>query len=137
MSSKNRPKVYLKDILEAINKIEKYTQNIGEVKFYASDIVIDVVIRNLEIIGEATKKLPQEIKETYPQVPWKDMAGMRDVLIHDYSGVKLEIVWKTIKKELPELKKRFRGFYRNYHKPKPFRAPISRPISLKRPSATS
>ena len=105
MSSKNRPKVYLKDILEAINEIEKYTQNIGEVEFYASDIVIDAVIRNLEIIGEATKKLPQEIKESYPQVPWKDMAGMRDVLIHDYSGVKLEIVWKTIKKELPELKK--------------------------------
>lgn len=62
------------------------------------------MIRALEVIGEAAKKIPTEIKKKYPQIPWKKMAGMRDKLIHEYFGVNIKVVWKTIKKDVPELK---------------------------------
>ena len=74
-------------------------------EFISKELVIDGVIRNLEIIGEATKRLPKSFRQQYPQVPWKKIAGMRDVLIHDYSGVDIEVVWDTIKEKLPEFKK--------------------------------
>ncbi len=62
------------------------------------------VIRNFEIIGEASKHIPETIRGKYPKIPWKEMAGMRDKLIHEYFGVKLEVVWETVKKRFPELK---------------------------------
>jgi len=65
---------------------------------------VDAIIRNLEIIGEAAKHIPVEMRETYPSIPWKEMSGMRDKLIHDYFGVDLKVVWKTIHDQLPELK---------------------------------
>jgi len=105
MSESKAPLVYLEDILEAINKIERYVQGMSKEEFLLNDLVIDAVIRNFEVIGEAAKKLPAALKEKYSSIPWKDIAGMRDVLIHDYSGVKVEVVWNTIEKDLPELKK--------------------------------
>lgn len=100
---KRNPRVYLHDILEALKKIEKYTEGLSFNKFSDDTRTVDATIRNFEIIGEATKKIPQRIKKRYPQVPWKEMAAMRDKLIHEYFGVNLKVLWRTIKEDLPPL----------------------------------
>ena len=96
--------VYVEDIIEAINNIEKYTRGLTYETFAKDKKTVDAVIRNFEIIGEATKYIPGKIRKEYPQVPWKDMAGMRDKLIHGYFGIKLDVIWKTIKERLPAVK---------------------------------
>jgi uncharacterized protein with HEPN domain len=98
--------IYLKDILEAINAIENFVNDIDFEKFKLDDKTSSAVIRKFEIIGEATKNIPKSIKRKYPDVPWKEMAGFRDKLIHFYFGIKYEIVWDTIKLKLPDLKQR-------------------------------
>lgn len=94
--------LYLEHILTSINKINQYT-NSGKDAFMNSPITQDAVIRNLEIIGEATKKISSQFRQDNPQAPWKQMAGMRDVLIHDYMGVDLTIIWNIIIRELPQV----------------------------------
>jgi len=105
MSKDRDYRLFLEDILTSIQKIEKYTANLTFETFLKNDLVIDAVIRNLEIIGEAVKKLPGEIRERYSDVPWKEVAGFRDVLIHDYFGIDIGVVWRTIVEDLPFLKK--------------------------------
>jgi len=95
---------YVEDIVDAMNSIEEYTKGLTYDAFAKDKKTVDAVIRNFEIIGEATKYIPGKIRKEYPQVPWKDMAGMRDKLIHRYFGVKLDVVWKTIKERLPVVK---------------------------------
>ncbi|KAF0133597.1 MAG: hypothetical protein FD145_1213 [Candidatus Saganbacteria bacterium] len=97
-------RVYLDDIIGAIEKIEKYINGLTFDEFSRDEKTIDSVIRNFEIIGEAAKNVPEEIRQEYPKIPWKEMAGMRDKLIHEYFGVKIEVVWETIKKRLPNVK---------------------------------
>jgi len=96
-------KVFLQSIFESIEKIESYTFS-GKDEFMKSTLIQNAVIRNLEIIGEATKNIPQDVKEQNSEIPWKQMAGLRDVLIHDYMGISLKIVWNVIQNELPQLK---------------------------------
>jgi uncharacterized protein with HEPN domain len=94
------------DIIEAINKIERYTYGIDFASWQNDEKTVDAVIRNLEVIGEAASRLPIEIQEQYKDVPWGIMKGIRNILAHEYFGTDLEIVWKTIKEDLPLLKKR-------------------------------
>lgn len=96
--------VYLKHMLDAINRIEEYTGEVEYDEFMNTRLVQAGVIREIEIIGEASKKLDPEFKEKYGGIPWKKIAGMRDKLIHDYFGVDLDAVWDTIERDIPRLK---------------------------------
>ena len=97
-------KIYLLHILESINLIEKYSQGLTYAEFLKNPMIQDAILRRLEVIGEAVKKLSDDLKKKYPEIPWRDIAGMRDKLIHHYFGVDLKIVWNTIKKDIPQLK---------------------------------
>ncbi len=96
--------VFLRHILDSINQIEEYVSRLGYNDFIGSKLIQDGVIRQLEIIGEATKQLSPELRKKYSLIPWEDVAGMRDKLIHHYFGVDLEAVWDTVEKDLPTLK---------------------------------
>jgi len=95
---------YLNDIKSAIAEIEDFTTGMDFDTFAADRKTVNAVIRSLEIIGEATKHIPTSFRKKHPDVPWRKMAGMRDVLIHDYMGVDLKTVWKVAQERLPELK---------------------------------
>jgi uncharacterized protein with HEPN domain len=101
----NRHIALLNHILEAIASIEEYTLTISEEKFLSSRLIQDAVLRNLEIIGEASRNISPEIKDQYPQVPWRKINGMRNKLIHEYTTVDIKTVWNVLQVELPELKK--------------------------------
>jgi len=98
--------LFVKDILDCIDKIQEFIGDMDYKQFKDNDLVNSAVIRKLEIIGEASKNIPDFIREKYPEIPWKDMARMRDKIIHFYFGVDYEIVWKVIKERLPELKEK-------------------------------
>jgi uncharacterized protein with HEPN domain len=102
--SKRDLRLYLKDILDAIKAIENFVEGMDFESFQSDDKTSSAVIRKFEIIGEAARNIPQDIRQDYPNIPWKEMVGFRDKLIHFYFGIKYEIVWDTIKSRLPELK---------------------------------
>lgn len=95
--------VYLKHIQDAIARIESYTGQ-GRKAFFDNTMVQDAVIRNLEVIGEAVKQLPADLRQRHPRIPWRSITALRNVLIHEYFGVDLEIVWRVVQKRLPALK---------------------------------
>ncbi len=97
-------KLFIQDILDCITRIEKFVGEMRFDEFVQDDKTSSAVVRKLEIIGEATKNIPKEIRKKYRDIPWTDMAKMRDKIIHFYFGVDYEIVWKVTKERLPELK---------------------------------
>lgn len=94
---------FLKDILEAIHRIQSYTEDMNYDAFQSDTKTQDAVMRNLEIIGEATKQLSETMRQQAPHIPWRNIARMRDKLIHHYFGVNLDIVWQVIQNDLPPL----------------------------------
>lgn len=105
MSKKRRNKDFIGDIWEAMDMIGLYTKGLTYRKFLEDRKTQDAVVRNFEVIGEATKSIPGDFKTRRPEVPWKTLAGLRDKLIHFYFGIDYKIVWDIIKKELPKLKR--------------------------------
>ena len=99
-------KSYLMDIKISIEKIEKYTEDLSFEQFTEDELIQDGVVRNLEIIGEAVKNIPEEIKDSEQDMGWKKIAGLRDILIHAYFGIDVDIVWDIVKNKVPELKKK-------------------------------
>ena len=108
-------KLYIKDIIEAIESIEIFIEGMNFEDFKQDDKTSSAAIRKLEIIGEATKNIPAKIKDDYPQIPWKAMAGMRDKLIHFYFGVNYELLWETVIHRIPQIKPLIRQIDKSYN----------------------
>jgi uncharacterized protein with HEPN domain len=102
------PRVYLAHIMECIQKIERFTRG-GREHFLEDELTQDAVLRNFEVIGEAAKRLDEEYRASHPEIPWRAIAGLRDVLIHQYEGVEIIKVWAIVEKDLPGLKQSIAG----------------------------
>ena len=110
---------YLADILTCFQETQEFTRGLDFDAFVKDRKTINAVVRSLEVMGEAAKRIPAEIREKYPEIPWKRMTGMRDKLIHEYSGVDLELIWGVITEELPPLKPLFDHLNRYLKKQEP------------------
>jgi uncharacterized protein with HEPN domain len=97
--------IFLEHILESIRLIEEYIKGKSKSDFLKSKQLQDSAIRRIEIIGEAIKNIPNDFKEKYTQIPWREFTGMRDILIHQYFGIDLNLTWQVINRDLPRLKK--------------------------------
>ena len=98
--------IFLKHILESIELIENYVKDTTEITFLSNQLLQDAVIRRIEIIGEAIKNIPYEFQDIHPDIPWKAISGMRDILIHEYFGIDLKLTWRVVILRIPELKKK-------------------------------
>jgi uncharacterized protein with HEPN domain len=97
--------LFVEDIIESIGKIENFSRGLGEKEFASDDLRQNAIIRQLEIIGEAVKNIPETFRKTYPKIEWRKIAGFRDVLIHAYFGADVSRVWNVLKNDLPTLKR--------------------------------
>jgi uncharacterized protein with HEPN domain len=96
--------VYINDIYLCIKRIIEYTEHLSFEEFLQDNKTYDAVLRNLGIMGEAVKNIPEEIRENYNQTEWKKIAGLRDIVVHDYFGINDEIIWDIVKNKIPELR---------------------------------
>ncbi len=110
---KKDPTFFLKDILESVKLIEKYTKNVSKKKFLVNKETQDAVVRRLEVIGEAARNLPEGSKQLNSKIAWRKIIAMRNLLIHEYFGVDLKLVWAVVKNNLPEFKKQIKEILKN------------------------
>ena len=103
MSTQRKWALRVEHILDAIAKIQLYTSGLDEQSFAANSLVVDAVVRNLQVIGEAARQVPQDVQVQFPDVPWKLMMGTRHVIVHGYDVVRLDIIWQTVQVDLPPL----------------------------------
>lgn len=108
------PQIFLKHILESIDWIEKDTEGMSKEEFFENVPIQDAIVRRIEIIGEAIKNLPNDLKKEYNEVPWQDIMDMRNKIIHEYFGVDLKLVWNVVKKDVPQLKKQIKKILSEY-----------------------
>ena len=113
---KRGDKEFLLDMLEGIKRVELYTERLSYQDFLGKIETQDAVVRNLEIIGEASKNISKDLKIEYNHIPWKEIAGMRDKVIHFYFGVNWDIVWGAAKENLPQLKEKIEGILNKIEK---------------------
>jgi uncharacterized protein with HEPN domain len=106
--------VYIEDITDAMNKAEMFVTGMTYEQFEADLKTHFAVVRAIEIIGEATKRLPLTVRDQYPHIPWKDMAGMRDIIIHGYDNVNLQIVWGVVKRDIPRIKPQIQQILKHF-----------------------
>jgi len=106
-------KVYLEDILQAISRIREYTAGLSGAAFAVDAKTFDAVVRNLEVIGEAARTVPEAIRSQHPEVDWKKTVGLRNILIHQYFGVDSEIIWDIIQNKLPALEEQIRAMMKS------------------------
>ncbi len=97
-------RLYVVDMLRAIEKIERFTEGLDLASFSSSELVVDAVLRNLEVLGEAARNVPEEMRETHPDIPWGKIVGLRNIVAHAYFGVDLENVWKIVQENVPEVR---------------------------------
>ncbi|RJQ45921.1 MAG: DUF86 domain-containing protein [Gaiellales bacterium] len=102
--SRRSPELLLEDILESAEKIERYTRDIDQRSFKEDEKTVDAVVRNLEVIGEAANRLPDQFKHENMSIDWSGIIGLRHRIVHDYFGIDIEIVWRIIQHDLPALK---------------------------------
>ena len=107
---------YIEDVIDAMNKSIEFVKDMEYEDFIHDDKTTFAVIRAIEVVGEAVKNIPEDVKKGYSEIPWREMAGMRDKLIHGYFGVDLRRVWKTVKEEIPPLKPLFEKMLENLEK---------------------
>ena len=107
-------KVCLEDIWEAMDKIERYIKGLTYQTFVKREMAVDAVIRNLEIIGEASRNIPDSVRDKYADIPWRRMVGLRNIVIHQYFGVDLSIIWKIITENLPETKPKIASMLKHF-----------------------
>ena len=103
-----RTKILLLHILESIERIENFTKNFSKKDFLRSDKTQDAVLRRIEIIGEAVKNIPQGFKKKHPEIEWKKIAGTRDIIVHEYFGVDLDLTYRIVKEDIPKLEKQIK-----------------------------
>lgn len=107
---------YLKDIIDAMDNAISFVYGMEYEDFVKDLKTVYAVVRSLEIIGEASKKIPKSLREKYPQIPWSKMAGMRDILIHEYFGIAHERLWETVKRDIPKVKPLVEEILKGVHK---------------------
>lgn len=108
--SKRDPALLIEDICVAMDKIARYTAGMERPAFLADEKTADAVVRNLEIIGEAAKQVPEDFKARHASVPWAQMAGLRNRIVHDYAGIDLELIWEIVGHSLPPLREQLKAF---------------------------
>jgi uncharacterized protein with HEPN domain len=104
VTAKRDVQLYLDDIVESIDRIADYTRELTEDQFYHNPQVQDAVLRRIAIIGEAVKRLPKTLRDRHPDIPWKQIAGTKDIVTHEYFGVHLRSTWKVVQEDLPTLR---------------------------------